>query len=135
MINELFPEGYMKLQYQIDAIIQAKKILEKYNGVFISDVVGLGKTYICALLAKSLKNKRRLVICPPVLVDYWESVLKDFDVVADVWSLGNFDHILEKADLKDNISVNGERYQSLKARTKIIIKNHLHLLYGILLRF
>ena len=35
MINELFPEGYMKLQYQIDAIIQAKKILEKYNGVFI----------------------------------------------------------------------------------------------------
>lgn len=98
MINELFPEGYMKLQYQIDAIIQAKKILEKYNGVFISDVVGLGKTYICALLAKSLKNKRRLVICPPVLVDYWESVLKDFDVVADVWSLGKLDHILENPD-------------------------------------
>ena len=98
MINELFPEGYMKLQYQIDAIIQAKKILEKYNGVFISDVVGLGKTYICALLAKSLKNKRRLVICPPVLVDYWESVLKDFDVVADVWSLGKLDYILENPD-------------------------------------
>ena len=98
MINELFPEGYMKLQYQIDAIIQAKKILENYNGVFISDVVGLGKTYICALLAKSLKNKRRLVICPPVLVDYWESVLKDFDVVADVWSLGKLDHILENPD-------------------------------------
>lgn len=98
LINDLFPEGYMKLQYQIDAIIQAKKILEKYNGVFISDVVGLGKTYICALLAKSLKNKRKLVICPPVLVDYWESVLKDFDVVADVWSLGKLDRIVENSE-------------------------------------
>lgn len=46
-----------------------------------------------------------------------------------------FETIIEKADLKNNISVNGERYQSLKARMKIIIKNHLHLLYGILLRF
>lgn len=101
LINELFPEGYMQLQYQIDAIIQAKKILEKYNGVFISDVVGLGKTYICALLAKSLKHKRRLVICPPVLVDYWESVLKDFDVVADVCSLGKLDLILENKDKLD----------------------------------
>lgn len=98
LINELFPEGFMKLQYQTDAIIQARKILEKYNGVFISDVVGLGKTYICALLAKSLKNTRKLVICPPVLVDYWESVLKDFDVVADVYSLGKLDRILDKPE-------------------------------------
>lgn len=61
IVNELFPDGYMRLQYQIDAIVQAQKILEKYNGVFISDVVGLGKTYICALLAKSFKNKRKLI--------------------------------------------------------------------------
>lgn len=98
IVNELFPEGYMRLQYQIDAIVQAQKILEKYNGVFISDVVGLGKTYICALLAKSFKNKRKLVICPPVLVDYWKSVLYDFDVVADVWSLGKLEQIIEARD-------------------------------------
>lgn len=95
IVNELFPEEYMRLQYQIDAIVQAQKILEKYNGVFISDVVGLGKTYICALLAKSFKNKRKLIICPPVLVDYWKSVLYDFDVVADVWSLGKLEQIIE----------------------------------------
>jgi superfamily II DNA/RNA helicase len=86
----------MKLQYQIDAVVQAKKILEAYNGVFISDVVGLGKTYICAMLAKSLKKGRKLVICPPVLVDYWNEVLKEFDVAADVESLGKLDSILEK---------------------------------------
>lgn len=45
-----------------------------------------------------------------------------------------FDSMLEKADLKNNISVNGERYQSIKARIKILIKNRFHLLYGVLLR-
>lgn len=96
LAENLLPEGYMKLQYQLDAVIQAKKILETYNGVFISDVVGLGKTYICAMLAKSLKKGKKLIICPPVLVDYWKDVLLEFDVAAEVESLGKLDKILEK---------------------------------------
>ncbi|MCM1399371.1 MAG: phospholipase D-like domain-containing protein [Clostridium sp.] len=96
LADKLLPEGYMQLQYQLDAVVQAKKILETYNGVFISDVVGLGKTYICAMLAKSLKKGRKLVICPPVLVDYWNEVLQEFDVAAEVQSLGKLDRILEK---------------------------------------
>jgi len=94
--DDLLPDGYMRLQYQIDAVVQAKKILEAYNGVFISDVVGLGKTYISAMLAKSLKKGKKLVICPPVLVDYWREVLLEFDVAAEVESLGKLDKILEK---------------------------------------
>lgn len=93
--EDLFPEGYMKLQYQIDAVTQAKKTLEAYNGVFISDVVGLGKTYICAMLAKSLKKSKKLIICPPVLVDYWKKVLLEFDVAATVESLGKLDKLIE----------------------------------------
>lgn len=96
LAENLFPDGYMRLQYQLDAVVQAKKILETYNGVFISDVVGLGKTYICAMLAKSLKKGKKLVICPPVLVDYWKEVLLEFDVAAEVESLGKLDAILEK---------------------------------------
>ncbi len=88
------PPGYMYLQYQRDAVVQAKKILQAYNGVFISDVVGLGKTYICAMLAKSLNKGKKLVICPPVLVSYWENVLLEFDVAAKVVSLGKLDSIL-----------------------------------------
>ncbi len=88
------PDGYMRLQYQIDAVIQAKKILEAYNGVFISDVVGLGKTYICAMLAKMLGKGKKLIVCPPVLVSYWKEVLLEFDVAAEVESLGKLDHIL-----------------------------------------
>lgn len=52
----LLPDGYMRLQYQLDAVTQARQKLDAYNGVFISDVVGLGKTYICAMLANSFNR-------------------------------------------------------------------------------
>lgn len=94
----LLPDGYMRLQYQIDAVTQARQKLDAYNGVFISDVVGLGKTYICAMLANSFnRNAYKLFICPPVLVDYWRSVLQEFDVSrCDVESLGKLDKIIAK---------------------------------------
>lgn len=94
----LLPDGYMRLQYQIDAVTQARQKLDAYNGVFISDVVGLGKTYICAMLANTFnRNTYKLIVCPPVLVDYWRSVLQEFDVArCDVESLGKLDKIIEK---------------------------------------
>lgn len=88
------PPGFMKLQYQLHAVIRAEKILETYNGVFLSDVVGLGKTYIAAMLAKRLRG-RKLVICPPVLMKNWENVLWDFDVSAKIRSVGKLDSILQ----------------------------------------
>lgn len=96
------PDGFMKLQYQIDAIIQAKKALDIYGGVFISDVVGLGKTYICAMLAQQLKG-RKLVICPPVLKDYWERTLHQFDVSAKVESLGKLDSLISDRELLEKV--------------------------------
>ena len=96
------PDNFMTLQYQIDAVVQAKKILDSYNGVFISDVVGLGKTYISAMLMQRLKG-RKLVICPPVLRDYWDKTLKQFEVSADVVSLGKLDDIRNDNDLMKNI--------------------------------
>ncbi len=88
------PPGFMKLQYQLHAVTRAEKILETYNGVFISDVVGLGKTYIGAMLAKRLRG-RKLIISPPVLKENWERVLWEFDVSAKVESLGKLDSILK----------------------------------------
>lgn len=94
----LLPYGYMRLQYQIDAVTQARKKLEAYNGVFVSDVVGLGKTYICAMLANSFnRNTYKLIVCPPVLVDYWKEVLQEFDVSrCDVVSLGQLNKVIDK---------------------------------------
>lgn len=96
--EELLPEGYMRLQYQLDAVIQARQKLDAYNGVFISDVVGLGKTYICAMLAKSFRrDSYKLIVCPPVLQDYWRSVLQEFDVSRwDVVSLGKLEKVIQK---------------------------------------
>lgn len=78
------PDGYMELQYQKDAVIEAMQKLDEYNGVFISDVVGLGKTYITIMLLKAL-NSRALILAPPPLVDSknpgsWPRLLDEFDV-------------------------------------------------------
>ena len=77
-----FPDDFMDLEYQKQAVVAASKILDAYNGVFLADVVGLGKTYIAALLAQqpNLKPARKLFIVPPVLVDYWRETLSDFGV-------------------------------------------------------
>jgi superfamily II DNA or RNA helicase len=91
-IETFLPDGFMPLQYQQQAVVQALKKLEEYNGVFLSDVVGLGKTFIAAQMLQQVKG-RILVICPPVLKSYWEESLHDFRVPARVESLGKLDHV------------------------------------------
>lgn len=102
--DDFLPDNFLRLQYQIDAVIQAKRILESYGGVFISDVVGLGKTYICAMLAKIIKG-RKLIICPPVLINQWEKARRDFNIAATVESRGKLDKILAGADKFDYVFV------------------------------
>lgn len=93
--ESFLPEGFLKLDYQEQAVRQAMKKLEEYNGVFLADVVGLGKTFITAQLLQQLRGKI-LVICPPVLKEYWEQSLMDFRVPAKVESLGKLEHIIRK---------------------------------------
>ena len=54
IFKEYLPENFMDLKYQKDAVKDAKMKLEEYGGVFISDVVGLGKTYVSAMLVQQL---------------------------------------------------------------------------------
>ncbi len=94
------PEGFKKLEYQEQAVLNAKKILLEYGGVFISDVVGLGKTYVSAMLAGQL-NGRTLVVAPPMLLEKsnpgsWPNVFSDFRVPADFESIGKLDHLLAR---------------------------------------
>ncbi|HBY57710.1 MAG TPA: helicase [Candidatus Atribacteria bacterium] len=94
------PKDFMKLEYQEQAVLNAKKILQEYGGVFLSDVVGLGKTYISALLAQQLDG-RHLVIAPPMLLDKdspgsWPNVFSDFKESADFESLGKLDKLLKR---------------------------------------
>lgn len=100
VLANYFPENFMKLEYQEQAVLNAKKILEEYGGVFIADVVGLGKTYIATMLAGQL-NGRTLVIAPPALLDKdnpgsWQNAFSDFRIAADFESVGKLDDIEEK---------------------------------------
>ncbi|MFH1909383.1 MAG: helicase-related protein, partial [Chloroflexota bacterium] len=95
------PAGFMKLKYQEEAVLSARKVLDEYDGMFLSDVVGLGKTYMSALLAQQLDG-RNLVIAPPHLLDRdnrgsWPNVFSDFQVrQTDFESIGKLDHLLKR---------------------------------------
>ena len=104
-VEVVLPPGFLDLAYQKQAVLSAKKILEAYNGVFLADVVGLGKTFIAALMAQQLPGKK-LIICPPVLKEYWEDTFFNFHVPAKVESIGKLDQILrEGPDKYDYIFV------------------------------
>lgn len=97
----MLPQTFKKLQYQEDAVFTAQQMLKTYGGVFIADVVGLGKTYMSALLALQLDG-RCLVIAPPSLLDEnspgaWPSVFRDFGIPGHKCvSIGKLEDILEQ---------------------------------------
>lgn len=80
------PDGYKKLSYQVDAVNDGYSKMMKHNGFFLSDVVGLGKTIVSALIAKKFffsngfptHRSHTLVIVPPAMKDNWEETLKEF---------------------------------------------------------
>lgn len=94
--RRFLPQGFMELEYQDEAVKDAMAKLGDYGGVFLADVVGLGKTYISALLAQQFEGYT-LIICPPVLKEYWHDTFRDFGVRGfEVESLGKLDRIIEK---------------------------------------
>jgi len=110
LFKDDMPENFMDLKYQKDAVIDAKLKLDEYGGVFISDVVGLGKTYISAMLANQLKG-RTLVVAPPTLIDKdapgsWYNVFSDFKVrQTDFESIGMLDKVMEREKDYSNIII------------------------------
>ncbi len=95
------PTGFKRLKYQEEAVLSARRVLEEYGGLFLSDVVGLGKTYVAALLARQLDG-RSLVIAPPLLLDKdnrgsWPNVFGDFQVPhTDFESIGKLEDLLSR---------------------------------------
>lgn len=113
------PDDFMKLEYQKQAVLSANKILDIYDGVFLSDVVGLGKTFITAMFLQQLPKGRKLVICPPVLADYWKETLNQFYVSGfEIESLGKLDKILEKGTDKYTYIIIDEAHRFRNEMTK-----------------
>ena len=80
------PEGYDKFEYQMDAVVEGYQKLIRYDGFFLADVVGLGKTVIATMIAKKFliengrDNTKILVVYPPAVEQNWITTFKDFGI-------------------------------------------------------
>ena len=98
------PEGYTKYDYQVDAVIEGYQKLVRYDGFFLADVVGLGKTVIATMIAKKflIENGRDhtkiLVVYPPAVELNWKTTFKDFgiDKYAKFISNGSLSKVLDE---------------------------------------
>ncbi|MFA5858851.1 MAG: helicase-related protein [Elusimicrobiota bacterium] len=109
MVTNKIPK-LLLFDYQKDAVVHAKKILDKYNGVFISDVVGLGKTFVTsALLAEYWEKEgaRALIICPPKLVNNWVQVTSTFGIPMQgrIVSSGKLEDLLDDTQLINDTTI------------------------------
>lgn len=97
------PEGYAKYEYQMDAVNDGYQKLLKYDGFFLADVVGLGKTVIATMIAKKFliengrENTKILVVYPPAVEQNWKTTFKDFgiDKYTKFVSNGNLGKVLD----------------------------------------
>lgn len=119
VFTKYLPQDFKRFEYQEQAVLNAKKILEEYGGVFISDVVGLGKTYVSAMLVGQLDG-RTLVIAPPALLNKnnpgsWRNVFSDFHIPAQFVSTGKLDEAkraIEQREYKNVIIDEAHRFRT-----------------------
>lgn len=104
-VDDIPLKKFKKLSYQIDAVNQGYELLIKYNGFFLADVVGTGKTVMAALLAKKFiinngAKTKILIVYPPALEKNWKSTFKEFriDEKCDFVSNGSLDKIINEDD-------------------------------------
>lgn len=100
------PEGYTEYDYQMDAVIEGYQKLIRYDGFFLSDVVGLGKTIVATMIAKKFliengyEHTKILVVYPPAVEQNWKSTFKDFgiDKYAKFITNGSLSKVLDEED-------------------------------------
>jgi len=91
------PKNFKKLSYQVEAVNDGLFKLRKHNGFFLSDVVGLGKTVVIAMLIKKVEldlKKRVLVVIPPAVRTQWEDIFSEFNINScDIISLAKLSSV------------------------------------------
>lgn len=77
--------------FQKVAVKNAVQNIRDYGGAFVSDVVGLGKSFIGAAIVKRFEQTERarpLIICPAPLQEMWERYNEVYQLNARVLSMG-----------------------------------------------
>ncbi len=97
--------------FQKNAVRRAVQLIRQYSGCFISDVVGLGKSYIGAAIIKHFERhdrSRALIICPASLVSMWEHYNEAYQLNARVLSMGMLRE--DRLDTGLNLLLEDEKY-------------------------
>lgn len=95
--SKLSDGEYLDFSYQLDAIKMGLSRIEKYDGVIVADVVGLGKSIIACMIAANLQNLRTVIISPPHLMSMWEDYAESFRLPgARIFSSGKIAEAYEK---------------------------------------
>ncbi len=93
--------------FQAIAVQHAIQNIRNYGGSFVSDVVGLGKSFIGAAIIKrmeQLEGTKALIICPPPLMKMWADYNDRYQLNAQILSMGQLkdnSNLLEDARYRD----------------------------------
>lgn len=87
---------YANLEYQMDAIRIVIDKLNKYDGIILADVVGLGKSIIASAVARNL-DINTVIIAPPHIIPQWEDYKEQFGIRGSkVFSSGSIGEVYER---------------------------------------
>ena len=106
--------------FQKVAVRQAVQIIRDNGGVFVSDVVGLGKSYVGAAIIKHFEwteHARPLIICPAPLVNMWERYNEVYRLNARVLSMGRLRENVSE-DLEDIGEATSSIFDDVKYRDR-----------------
>ncbi|KUJ99454.1 MAG: hypothetical protein PWP49_1196 [Thermococcaceae archaeon] len=114
--------------FQLDAVKRGISIVNKYGGVLISDVVGLGKSFIGLAILEHFslldllngKSNKVAVIAPPELVSYWEELLKNYNIEGRVFSSG----LLPRKETSPEKYTEMENYIKNQVNTVLVDESH-----------
>ncbi|MDB4985985.1 MAG: hypothetical protein JWN04_1163, partial [Myxococcaceae bacterium] len=87
--------------FQQSAYTAARTILRRYGGVFLADVVGLGKTFIALALLSHYQERygeHGVVIAPPAVLPAWIALASEYRVELATVSIGSLDELAQYSD-------------------------------------
>lgn len=122
---EITKDKFINLKYQTDAIKHAIGIIERHDGVIISDVVGLGKSIIASAIAHNL-NKKTIIIAPPHLYDQWDKEYRNqFNFNAWVYGSGSIEKAIEEnSHNEEMLIIIDEAHKYRNEETELYSKLH-----------
>jgi superfamily II DNA or RNA helicase len=115
--------------YQQDGYHNLVKIAERYNGAFLCDAVGLGKTFIGLMVIERMilqERKNVLLLVPKAGVDtVWRPALKKYLKDIRRGAFGGFD-VLTHSDLTSGNEDIRDRIEAAKERAHVVIIDEAH---------